>query len=165
MTDIVIEPMCERHVESFRQALDAVARERKYLVFEEAPPAEATHSFVLGMIANGNPQLVALSDDRVVGWCDIRRLERPAVSHCGVLGMGIIDGFRDKGLGRRLINAALAAARSAGFHRVELTAHSNNLRAIALYEKSGFVHEGISRDAVRIDGRFLDSVNMALILD
>lgn len=164
MTDeIRIEPIREDHVEGFREALDIVARERKYLIFLEAPPFEAMLDFVRDNIAAGHPHMVAVSGNRVVGWCDIRRAARDAQAHCGTLGMGIIPGYRDGGLGRRLITAALDAARAAGLHRIELNAHADNLRAIALYEKVGFKHEGVARDAVRIDGFYIDSVNMAMI--
>lgn len=163
MSEITIEPIADRHVAGFRSALDSVARERKYLIFQEAPPLDAMTAFVRDNIARGNPHFVAVAEGRVVGWCDIRREARDAQAHGGVLGMGIVDGYRDRGLGRRLIGATLEAARAAGFHRVELDAHGDNLRAIALYEKVGFVHEGIARDAVRLDGRFIDSVRMAVI--
>lgn len=161
--EIRIEPIREDHVEGFREALDIVARERKYLIFLEAPPFSAMLAFVRDNIAVGHPHMVAVVDGKVVGWCDIRRATRDAQAHCGVLGMGIVPGYRDRGLGRRLITAALDAARAAGLHRVELNAHADNLRAIALYERVGFEHEGIARDAVKIDGRYIDSVNMALI--
>lgn len=161
--EIRIEPIREDHVEGFREALDIVARERKYLIFLEAPPFSAMLAFVRDNIAAGHPHMVAVADGKVVGWCDIRRATRDAQAHCGVLGMGIVPGYRDRGLGRRLITAALDAARAAGLHRVELNAHADNLRAIALYERVGFEHEGIARDAVKIDGRYIDSVNMALI--
>jgi RimJ/RimL family protein N-acetyltransferase len=46
-----------------------------------------------------------------------------------------------------------------------LNVHADNLRAIRLYEKVGFAHEGVARDAVKIDGRYIDAVNMAIIFD
>lgn len=166
MTDeIRIEPIREDHIEGFRDALDIVARERKYLIFLEAPPIEASLAYVRDNIAGGHPHMVAVVDGKVVGWCDIRRGSRDAEAHCGSLGMGIIPGYRDRGLGRRLITAVLDAARAAGMHRVELNARVENSRAIALYEKVGFQHEGIARDAVKIDGRYFDSVKMALLFD
>ncbi|MGF9563713.1 GNAT family N-acetyltransferase [Neorhizobium sp. JUb45] len=164
-SDIIIEPIEEKHVEGFRKALDIVARERKYLVFLEAPPVEVMLSFVRDNIASGHPHMVAVDDGKVVGWCDIRRGARDAQAHCGVLGMGIIPDYRDRGLGRKLILATIEAARVAGMHRVELHAHADNLRAIALYEKVGFRHEGLARDAIRIDGRYMDSVLMAMIFE
>jgi len=162
---IAIEPIREGHVESFREALDTVSRERKYLTLLEAPPIESVRAFVLGMIENAHPQFVAVADGDVVGWCDIRRHDRPSHAHRGTLGMGIIPGYRDQGLGTRLITTTLEAARELGLHRIELDVHADNPRAVALYEKVGFVREGVSRDAVRIDGRYIDSIGMAVIFD
>ncbi len=150
-------------IDSFWLALDSVARKRRYLSLPEAPPIEAVRTFVLDLLANGDHQFVALADGRVVGWCDIRRGARETQAHSGSLGMGIVDGFREQGLGTRLITMTLEAARNAGLHRVELDVHADNLRAIRLYEKVGFVHEGVARDALYIDGRYIDSMKMAVI--
>jgi RimJ/RimL family protein N-acetyltransferase len=160
---INIVPIALEHVPGFWHALDVVARERKYLVLTEAPPIESTREFVMNNIAVRNPQLVALNKGEVVGWCDVRREHWPVHAHCGTLGMGLLPDYRGKGLGRRLMQATLDAAHTEGFVRVELTAHADNLRAIALYEKLGFVHEGVRRDSICIDGRFVDSVVMARI--
>jgi RimJ/RimL family protein N-acetyltransferase len=160
---ITIEAIREEHIKSFHKALDSVSRERKYLTLLEAPPLESVREFVRGNIADGHPQFVATAGGEVVGWCDIRRESRPSHAHRGTLGMGIIPGYRDKGLGRQLITATLYAARELGLHRVELHVHADNPRAIALYEKVGFVREGMARDAVKIDGRFIDAIQMAVI--
>jgi ribosomal protein S18 acetylase RimI-like enzyme len=160
---INILPIAPEHIPGFWRALDVVARERKYLVLTEAPPIESTREFVLKNIAERNPQPVALAKGEVVGWCDVRREELPAYAHCGTLGMGILPAFRDKGLGRRLMEATLAAAHVEGFVRVELTVNADNIRAIALYEKFGFQREGLTRDSICIDGGFRDSLVMARI--
>jgi RimJ/RimL family protein N-acetyltransferase len=160
---ITIVPIAPEHISGFWHALDVVARERKYLASTEAPPIESTREFVMKNISVRNPQLVALEAEEVVGWCDVRREHFLAHAHCGTLGMGILPAFRGKGLGRRLMQATLEAAHREGFVRVELMAHADNLRAIALYEKLGFAHEGVTRDSVCIDGRFVDSVVMARI--
>lgn len=158
-----IVPMAETHIESFHRALDTVARERKYLAFLEAPPLAIARDFVRGMIEKRNPQFVALVEDEVVGWCDISRHERPVHAHRGTLGMGIIPAHRGRGLGRQLIETTLDAARRQGFVRVELSAYTDDTRAIALYRKVGFVEEGVERDAACIDGRYRDMVIMATI--
>ena len=160
---ICILPIAPEHIPGFWHALDIVARERNYLASTEAPPIESTRQFVMNNIAVRNPQLVALDEGEVVGWCDVCRDHWPVHAHCGTLGMGLLPAYRGKGLGRRLMEAALAAAHEEGFVRVELTAHADNLRAIALYEKLGFQREGVKRDSVCFDGRFVDSLIMALI--
>ncbi|WP_267550226.1 GNAT family N-acetyltransferase [Rhizobium rhizogenes] len=160
---ITILPIASEHIEGFHKALDTVARERQYLTMLEAFPLEETRAFVLGMIAKGNPQFVALAGSDVVGWCDISRHTFPSHAHAGHLGMGIIPAYRDKGLGRRLIETTLQAARNTGMERVEPSVHADNTRAIALYEKVGFVREGLARKAVRIDGRYKDAIHIAII--
>ncbi|MCJ8338547.1 MAG: GNAT family N-acetyltransferase [Pseudomonadales bacterium] len=50
-----------------------------------------------------------------------------------------------------------------GLHRIELTAFSENFAAIKAYEKSGYQHEGVLRDAGFRGGRFLDKVQMAAL--
>ncbi|WP_348633530.1 GNAT family protein [Rhizobium sp. BK251] len=78
-------------------------------------------------------------------------------------GNGYRSGTSRQGLGHRLIVRTLEGAREKGVIRVELSVHSDNERAIRLYERVGFVREGVARDAVFIDGRYLDAVDMALI--
>lgn len=66
-----VVPTERRHIAGFREVLDSVARERRYLAFLEAPSATQMRRFVLNNLRNGYPQFVAVEDDCVLGWCDI----------------------------------------------------------------------------------------------
>jgi RimJ/RimL family protein N-acetyltransferase len=162
---VTIVPLGDAHIAGFREAVDAVARERRYLAFVEAPPMEDCRAYVLDMRRRGLPQYAAISDERLVGWCDVSRVDRPVHAHCGILGIGVLDGYRTRGIGTRLLDVTLDRARQVGLTRVELAVRENNTRAIALYEKFGFVHEGVRRNAVRIHGAYEHVVAMALLLD
>jgi RimJ/RimL family protein N-acetyltransferase len=161
--DTMIAPIAPEHIEGFHQALDIVARERKYLALLEAPPLPQIREFVLNIIKNGDPQFVALADGEVVGWCDIRRHFFATHAHRGTLGMGIVPAYRGRGLGLRLIKTTLEQARNTGFVRIELDVHADNARAIALYDKVGFVREGVVRAAAFIDGEYRDAIAMAIV--
>jgi hypothetical protein len=50
---IDIVPIGKAHIEGFHAALDAIARERAYLAFLEAPPIEETRASVARNIARG----------------------------------------------------------------------------------------------------------------
>ncbi|WP_179199450.1 GNAT family N-acetyltransferase [Streptomyces viridochromogenes] len=50
-----------------------------------------------------------------------------------------------------------------GLHRIELEAYGHNARALRVYEKVGFVREGVRREADFRDGRWLDWVLMAML--
>jgi ribosomal protein S18 acetylase RimI-like enzyme len=163
MIDIV--PIGPGHIDGFHKTLDIVARERRYLAFFEAPPLETTRAFVLDNIKQGYPQFVALSaSGEVVGWCDVTPKSRPTYAHSGVLGMGLLPQFRHQGIGTRLMQHALDAARAFGFSRVELAVRQNNENAIALYKKMGFVVEGFQRKAVKVDGEYENLILMGLLL-
>lgn len=145
MSDYQILPFIEEHIEGFRAAVDNVAREHKYLAFLEGPPLEMARSFVLENIQGNWPHFVALVEGKVVGWCDITSLHRHAFAHADSLGIGVLAPYRGQGIGVALIRAALNKAKEIGLTRIELTVRENNKRAIALYEKEGFLIEGLHR--------------------
>jgi ribosomal protein S18 acetylase RimI-like enzyme len=159
---VEIIPIRHDHIEAFHRALDRVARERDYLAMTEAPPLTETRAFVEGNIAKGYPQFVVLVDDVLVGWGDIIPNSRPLYAHGGVLGLGIVAEFRGLGLGGALISKLLLSAQAMGLKRVQLTVRSDNQRAIKLYERLGFQHEGEMRMAIHIDGIYKNSLMMAI---
>ena len=164
MNDTVeIVPIKQDYIESFRRALDFVARERRYLAFLEAPPFEATRAFVLDNIKHGYPQLVAISAGQVVGWCDVIPNPRPIYAHAGVLGIALLPEFRRQGIGGRLIRQVLDAARDFGLRRVELTVRESNTIAIELYRKIGFTIEGLQRNRILVNGVYENLVLMGML--
>jgi len=54
MSQHEIVPISEEYIQSYHEALDRVAREKKYLSFFEAPPLEVSREFILDNI-RGNP--------------------------------------------------------------------------------------------------------------
>lgn len=160
-----IRQIRETDIDSFREAVDIVARERLYLYLTEAPPIERVRAFVKANIDKGVPHLVMVSGDKVAGWCTILAADRPVQSHVGMVAMGLRPEWRDSGWGTKLMQAALDAADRFGFTRIELTVYTTNPRAEALYRKLGFSHEGVKHRSVRIDGTYFDEIVMARLRD
>jgi RimJ/RimL family protein N-acetyltransferase len=79
--------------------------------------------------------------------------------------MGIARDFRGRGIGRQLLDATMRGAREAGLSRIDLEVFSSNANAIRLYERYGFVREGVHRKGRIIDGRVDDVVLMGLLFD
>ncbi|MBR0828090.1 GNAT family N-acetyltransferase [Bradyrhizobium manausense] len=147
--------------DAFRAAIDRVARERSYLALLEAPPIEQVRAFVKRNVEHGYPQIVAVTDDLVVGWCNVPPASRAVSAHVGDLFMGLIPEYRGKGLGEGLLRHAIEAADAFGFQRIELGVFATNAAAIALYRKAGFVEEGIKRRAILIGDIHHDEIIMA----
>lgn len=160
-----IVPMAEEHIASFYETICYVISERKYLAFLEPPPFVGTQKFVRENIEKGIAQMAVISDGRCVGWCDILpQTSRQASAHVGIVGMGLMPEFRGRGIGEQLLRATIDTARAKGLTRIELTVRENNLNAIALYKKIGFVAEGLKVKAHRnADGTYENIFLMALL--
>jgi ribosomal protein S18 acetylase RimI-like enzyme len=153
----------ENYAASYRECLDAVAREQKYLAQIEALPLERIKEFVSGSVATDAVQYFAIDGERVVGWADVFPAWAHAVSHCGSLGMGVLSAYRGQGLGKQLLQACVKKSWNKGITRIELEARADNTAAIALYEKVGFKHEALKRNAMRFGGHYFDAVQMSLL--
>lgn len=156
-----ITPIAEANAASFRECLDIVAREKRFLARIEAPPIEAIREFVRESVASDAVQFVALVDDRVIGWADIFPERTQAESHCGSLGMGVQPEFRGQGIGEDLLRTCLDKALRKGITRIELKVRADNASAIRLYAKAGFVHEATMKHALRFDGVYYDALQMS----
>jgi ribosomal protein S18 acetylase RimI-like enzyme len=154
-------PMERRHVAGFREVLDGVAREGRWLAMLEAPPAHKVRRFVLDGLAAGNPLFLAVEDRAVVGWCDVTRRAHATLRHSGVLGMGVAASHRGRGLGAALLGATLERCAACGITRVELVVRADNAAAITLYRRHGFELEGRLRGYLIVDGEPQDALQMA----
>jgi len=107
-------------------------------------------------------QLVALHGGEVVGQLGLEQYLRVRQAHVGSFGMGVATAWQGKGVGSRLLTAALDVADNwMNLHRVELTVYADNEAAQRLYRKFGFAVEGVLRDYALRDGQFVDTVSMA----
>ncbi|MBV1693133.1 MAG: GNAT family N-acetyltransferase [Hyphomicrobiales bacterium] len=160
----IIRPIALADIPAYHAVLDAVARERRWLAMIEAPSLAETEAFITGILNRSDIMLVAEDAGRIVGWCDILTPPRETMRHAGTLGIGLLDSHRGRGIGGRLLAAAIEAARAKGLKRVQLMVLDGNDRARALYVAHGFVPEGRRRGPVCIDGRLIDDEVMALML-
>jgi len=158
---IEIVPIGRRHIAGFHATLDSVAKERRYLAMLEAPSLPRTRRFVLNSLKDGAVHFVAIADDAVVGWCDLRPKAAPTLRHTAVLGMGIVAAYRGRGIGGRMLAATLELALARGIRRSELTVRADNAAAIALYQRFDFIQEGTCRSYMRVDGVDYDALLMA----
>lgn len=115
-----------------------------------------------GHLADGSHLLVAAIDGRVVGnlGLDLQRAMRRR--HVAGLGMSVHDDFQNRGVGSALMKAMIELADDwLGLERIELEVYVDNLPAIHLYEKFGFVREGVGRRYARRPGGFVDAYYMS----
>jgi len=159
-----VVPIERRHIAGFREVLDGVARERRYLAFLEAPPLARMRRFVLDGLSCGIAQYVAVDGERVVGWCDVVPKSHETLRHSGTLGMGVAASHRGIGVGTALLRATLEGAFARGLTRVELVVRADNEHAIELYRRHGFELEGRLRRYIVVDGVACEALQMARLV-
>jgi L-phenylalanine/L-methionine N-acetyltransferase len=101
--------------------------------------------------------------ERIVGMLGLH-LVQPGLRRAHVRGLGIsVDKvWQGQGIGQRLMTTAMQWADDwSGILRIELTVLSDNARAIALYERHGFVREGVMRAHSMRGGELADTLGMA----
>jgi RimJ/RimL family protein N-acetyltransferase len=148
-------------IESFHACVKEVAMERTYLSIVEPPSLDVLRLAINQNVVDALPLVVGVEDSKVIGWCSIVRDIRDGFAHTGVLGVGIAKAFRERGLGRHLLEETLAKASHIGIVRVELEVFASNKRAIRFYVREKFEMEGRKRQARYLDGQFDDIVCMA----
>ncbi len=80
---------------------------------------------------------IAFKGDQPIAYCWMRA-HRAAAPKAQIHMMGVHPGFRGSGLGRRILQASLAATAAKGFNLVELTVDAENPAGLALYQRMGF---------------------------
>jgi len=154
-------PAGPEHAASIQATLEAVTGEHRWLFSIEAPALAEVTAYLVDHLRTESPYFVAVEDGLVVGLCEIERSLRPGALYAGSLGMAVLDGYRGRGIGARLLSACLAEAWAVGMLRVELDVFADNARARRLYSRAGFVEEGVRRAIRVVDGTAQDSLVMA----
>jgi RimJ/RimL family protein N-acetyltransferase len=124
-----------------------VAEERRYL----RAVRRSAHAAVF----------VAEHDGEIVGRLSLARDSHPASLHVADLGLMVATGQRRRGIGRALLEQAVAWAREVGIEKLELHVFPHNEPAIRLYERFGFEQEGLRRGQYRRGSELVDAVLMA----
>ena len=111
---------------------------------------------------DGQLHLVAQRDGHVVGSTGLHPALQLRRRHCAALGISVAVQAQGQGVGTALLQALCDYADNwAQLLRLELTVFSDNPRAIALYTRCGFVHEGTHRAYALRHGVYADVHAMA----
>jgi RimJ/RimL family protein N-acetyltransferase len=102
-----------------------------------------------------------------VGMVGLKRESPRKLAHKAHLwGMYVVPAAREHGVGRQLVDAALAfAGTQLRVRQVNLGVNVANAAAIALYRGLGFSQYGLERGSMQVDGELQDEMLMVRMLD
>jgi len=133
---------------------------------ERRSDLDDARSHVQETLASTNSTIiVAESNGRIVGYVEAEGGRYRRIRHTAHVVIGVLRSHQGRGIGRALLAALRSWAVDHGVSRLELTVRADNEPARRLYERAGFVVEGMRRESLRADGEMIDELAMAHLLE
>ena len=146
--------------------LEGIAGETDFLTFGPGEFGMTIDQEVAFLRSLADPMrgmmMKAVVGGEMVGNALLHRSPRPRVRHVADLGLSVRRDFWGTGLGSALCQTMFSEAKRAGVTRISLKVRADNGRAIRLYERLGFSHEGRLIGAFLVGGVELDELVMGL---
>jgi len=135
-------------------------------VDEYGADPQAEKRFIESMAGSADAlYLLAVVDDELAGLLLFQRERYKRMRHGGGLGLAIRLPYQRVGLGTAMLEAFLDwVQKRPGIEKVKLEVFSTNPVAQRIYERLGFVVEGVRQGDVRVNGRPVDLILMAKFL-
>lgn len=128
-------------------------------VEEEEKMLEESHK------ARNKVVLVAEVNHEIVGCLNFRGGPRPRNEHAGEFGVSVSKEYWGQGIGCAMIEELIEWAKvSKVVRKINLLVRSDNSRAVHIYEKLGFMSEGVISRGVFISGQFYDYIHMGYLI-
>ena len=130
-------------------------------------PADFEASHIQDLHPFNGPIFGAFIDkDELIGAVGLQQGQLLKTRHKGLIwGMVVTPGHQGRGVGKGLLEAALAHARGlSGLEQLYLVVGEHNTGARRLYESLGFEAFGIEPRELKVAGKFYDGVHMWLKL-
>ena len=145
------------------QFINSLVEERAMIMMNEKQTRDSEIVYISQLLSGiERDKLVAVVaevDGHLVGSCEITP-RKGYLAHLGSLGISLIDGYRNLGIGQEMMLEAERQSRRLGIEVVELEVFEANKRAIHVYEKLGYKITGRLPDAIKWEGAYMDGLIM-----
>ena len=145
---MIIRKATEKDLSSIVKLLanDPLGKKREN--YQEPLPESYRKAFTEINVDKNNFLIVVEENDAIIGVLQLTLI--PYLTYQGskralIEGVRIDESYREKGLGKKLIEWAIEKAREQGCHMVQLTTDKSRPEALEFYKKLGFSasHEGL----------------------
>jgi RimJ/RimL family protein N-acetyltransferase len=147
--------------------IHTVSSESDFLTFGSAEFDISEHEEKAYLQTQSNSKnriyLLATIDNKIVAMLNFSGGRRPRTQHSGEFSMVVLKAFWGLEIGSHLVDTLIKWAHSTQIiKKLNLRVRTDNIPAIHLYEKKGFVKEGTLHKEIFIDGKYYDLLWMGL---
>ena len=136
--NITIEQTSPSHIRAVHQMLDVVCQERRYMRHIHPPSLEQLQDKIIEALKHHAAHYVAMTQDAdtnqptVVGFCSIIPSKHEGFTHSGNLTLAVLPEYRSRGIGRKLLQAAINHAHDNQITRIQTELLASNIPSIRL---------------------------------
>ncbi len=165
---MMIRPGQIEDAEKLLTMLHQLDRESETMLYE---PGERTmlvsdlENYIRQINDSGSLYLIAEVDGIPVGFLEAVRGAASRIQHSAYIATGILKDYRGRKIGTQFFEKLDEWAHSESITRLELTVMVHNEGAVHLYQKMGFLVEGIRVNSMRVNGKYVSEYYMGKILE
>ncbi|NCB94418.1 MAG: ribosomal-protein-alanine N-acetyltransferase [Clostridia bacterium] len=100
------------------------------------------NGFFTFLIRDDTLFLVACEDDQILGYCGVVMV----MDEGDITNVAVSKNRQNQGIGKLLVEEMIKRTQTAGVSKLYLEVRQSNLRAIHVYEKLGFVQNGLRKN-------------------
>ncbi len=169
MAQIVYQRAQEGDAEKIVDFYNYVGGETSYLSFEkdEYPMNVKEQEEEIRSLEGkkASIMLLAMDGEEIAGIATIHSSAKIKARHDGELGIVVAKKYQGQGIGTELISQLIQWAKGNGVTtRLSLDTRADNVKAVELYMKFGFVVEGCRRNSTLLGGKYYDLYVMGMML-
>ena len=153
--------------DDFWQMQFELDKETSYMMYEpneRKKNENLINNLIMNAVEGKDLLLVAEDENKIIGFISAQRGGPNRIKHTAYIVVGIRKAYHGRGIGSEFFKRLDLWARESSITRIELTVMCRNKVALGLYEKNGFVIEGIKKNAMVVDGELIDEFYMAKLL-
>lgn len=169
MENIIYRKAREEDAEKIVKFFNIVGGETNYMSFEKdeyALNVEEQAELIRSLEGNAtNTMLLAMDGEEIAGLSTITSSHKIKSRHDAELGIVVGKKYQGKGIGTALISQVIDWVRENGITtRMSLEVRADNVKAVNMYMKFGFVVEGCRKNSTRLNGTYYDDYVMGMML-
>jgi len=154
--------MDSRDQELFKTFIRSLPAEDNFYLLVDVQKDSAIDNWMKGVESGATLSVIAIENDRIVGYCNLHMNEVPWIRHVGEIRMSVAPAFRGRGLGHTLANEVFAIARARGLQKIWVRMAASQKAAQSVFQSLGFHAEALLADFVKdANGRTDDLVIMS----
>ncbi|MDN4073279.1 MULTISPECIES: GNAT family N-acetyltransferase [Fictibacillus] len=162
--EITLRPVKLEDAHQIIDAVQEIVEAGEFLQKERPRTLDEEEAFIKDCQEKGNMYTAIEKQGTVIGIARILKGDLTMKKHTGMFRTWINSKGQGLGIGKEVMDYSIRWAKTNGLYKISLTVFSENKIAIRLYEKAGFVVEGIQKGQVKINEELQDEWWMAYFL-